>query len=161
MAFQAAVDATLASGVVGDIVLSGPVRSQPGILATTTPANNVIGRAVTHKASTDGVFVVGGSGAFAGILTNSKQYVLPNGLTPTLTIPNSIPVEATYMATGIIVELNNAASIGDAVFYKTADGTLHAAAAGTTVENYTEIPNSKVIRCNTSAAGIAIISLTN
>ena len=160
MAFQSSVDANLASGVVGDIVLSGPVRSQPGILATATEANNVIGRAVTHKASTDGVFVVGGSGAFAGILTNSKQYVLPNGLTPTLTIPNSIPVEATYMATGVIVELDNAATIGNAVFYKTADGTLHAAASGSSVSGYTEIAGSKVIRCNTSAAGIALISLT-
>lgn len=160
MAFQASVDATLASGVIGDIVLSGAVRSQPGILATATVANNVIGRAVTHKAGEDGVFVVGGSGAFAGILTNSKQYALQGGLTPSLNIPNSVPVEATYLATGIIVELDDAANIGQAVFYKTADGTLHAADSGSSPSGYTEIAGSKVVRCNTSAAGIAIISLT-
>jgi len=160
MAFQASVDATLASGVIGDIVLSGAVRSQPGILATATASNNVIGRAVTHKSGEDGVFVVGGNGAFAGILTNSKQYALANGLTPSLTIPNSVPVEATYMATGIIVDLDNGGAIGNAVFYNNTTGVLHAAASGASVPGYTEIAGSKVVRCNTSAAGIAIISLT-
>ena len=161
MGFQTSVRQFMTTGIVGDICIQGAVRSQPGILVTEDPTNNVIGRAVTHVANSDGQFEAGGEGVFAGILTNSKNYALYGGLTPTITLPNNIPVEATTFASGIIVSLADAATIGQAVFYSTTTGELKAGTSGTTISGYAEIPNSKVVRNNTSAAGLAIIELTN
>lgn len=161
MAFPSTVRGnSLAIGVVGDIVLSGAVRSQPVILKTTNAANNVIGRACTHVADNDGEAVVGGSGAFAGILTNAKQYA-KEGIGASNVLPNNVPVQATTMASGIVVALTGTAAIGNAVFYSTTDGSLSAAASGATVSGSVEIPNSKVVRMNVTAAGLAIIELTD
>lgn len=161
MTFPSAVRGnSLAIGAVGDIVLSGAVRSQPVILKTTTASNNVIGRACTHVANNDGEAVVGGSGAFAGILTNSKEYA-KNGIAASNVLPNNVPVQATTFASGIVVALTGTAAIGNAVFYATADGQLSAAASGSSVTGSVEIPNSKVVRLNVTAAGLAVIELTD
>lgn len=166
MAFQSTVRQFMTDGIVGDIALDGAVRSQPGVLKTADPTNNVIGRAVTSVAGVgnDYQFVAGGTGVFAGILTNSKQYALTGGssgtLSPTLTLPNNMPVEATYMATGVWVTLAGAANIGDQVAFVQADGSLLSLAPGASAgAGQTIIAGAKVIRQSTSTAGLAMISL--
>ena len=161
MAFQSTIRQFQAHGVVGEVIYSGPVRARGVIINTTTAANNVIGRALTYSSTnTDGVRVeVGGTGKFAGILTHSKQYAslgtAANGaLAPTMTVPNNSVVEATYFATGILVELftvtaGKSIQIGDKVYYKTATGEL---GAGTSAppegSGWTEIVGAKVIDQN-------------
>ena len=161
MAFQSTIRQFQAHGVVGEVIYSGPVRARGVIINTTTAANNVIGRALTYSSTnTDGVRVeVGGTGKFAGILTHSKQYAslgtAANGaLAPTMTVPNNSIVEATYFATGILVELftvttGKSIQIGDKVYYKTATGEL---GAGTSAppegSGWTEIVGAKVIDQN-------------
>ena len=167
MAFQSTIRQFMTDGIVGDIGLEGPVRSQPGVLKTADPANNVIGRAVTRVAGAgnDYQFVAGGTGVFAGILTNSKQYALTGtaaggSLAPTLTLPNNLPVEATYMATGVWVTLTTTANIGDQVAFVQADGTLLALAPGAAAGvGQTIIADAKVIRQSTTVAGLTLISL--
>lgn len=161
MAFQSTIRQFQAHGVVGEVIYSGPVRARGVIINTTTAANNVIGRALTYSSTNDdGVRVeAGGTGKFAGILTHSKQYAslgtAANGaLAPTMTVPNNSIVEATYFATGILVELFTVAAdkpikIGDKVYYKTATGEL---GAGTSAppegSGWTEIVGAKVIDQN-------------
>lgn len=161
MAFQSTIRQFQAHGVVGEVIYSGPVRARGVIINTTTAANNVIGRALTYSSTNDdGVRVeAGGTGKFAGILTHSKQYAslgtAANGaLAPTMIVPNNSVVEATYFATGILVELftvtaDKPIKIGDKVYYKTATGEL---GAGTSAppegSGWTEIVGAKVIDQN-------------
>lgn len=160
MAFQSTIRQFQAHGVVGEVIYSGPVRARGVIINTTTAANNVIGRALTYSSTNDdGVRVeAGGTGKFAGILTHSKQYAslgtAANGaLAPTMTVPNNSVVEATYFATGILVELltitaSKSIKIGDKVYYKTATGELGAGASAPENSGWTEIVGAKVIDQN-------------
>lgn len=153
-------------GFPGDFALDGPIRSQPVLLRTTDATLNVIGRAITMVAATDGVAIAGGTGAFAGILTNSKQYASLGGsggpLSPTLTLPNELPVQGTTTAPGIYVITSTTANIGDGVAYANATGILAAAPGGTPPASHTLIPGASFIRRNITTAGtIGIIQLLN
>lgn len=161
MAFQSNVRQFMTSGVVGEVVLDGAIRSRGVILNSTNEANNVVGRALTYSnANADGVRVeAGGTGVFAGILTHSKQYAAlgtqaGGALAPTLTIPNNSQVEATYFATGVYVELvgtaqNQAINIGDKVAFNQADGVLIAFPANQNAPvGHTEIVGARVIEQN-------------
>ena len=160
MAFQSNVRQFMTSGVVGEVVLDGAVRSRGVILNSTNEANNVVGRALTYSnANADGVRVeAGGAGVFAGILTHSKQYAAlgtqaGGALAPTLTIPNNSQVEATYFATGVYVELtcnqNQAINIGDKVAFNQTNGVLIAFPANQNAPaGHTEIVGARVIEQN-------------
>ena len=160
MAFQSNVRQFMTSGVVGEVVLDGAVRSRGVILNSTNEANNVVGRALTYSnANADGVRVeAGGAGVFAGILTHSKQYAAlgtqaGGALAPTLTIPNNSQVEATYFATGVYVELtcnqNQVISIGDKVAFNQTNGVLIAFPANQNAPaGHTEIVGARVIEQN-------------
>lgn len=166
MAFQSTIRQFATDAFPGDFVLDGPVRSQPVLLATSDPTLNVIGRAVTLSASTDGVAVAGGTGVFGGILTNSKQYASLGGssgpLSPTLTLPNNLPVQATTFAPGIAVITTTTANVGDPVAFSQLTGEIGAAPGGTPPANYTVIPGAYFIRNKITTAGtLAFIELTN
>ena len=160
MAFQSNVRQFMTSGVVGEVVLDGAVRSRGVILNSVNEANNVVGRALTYSnANADGVRVeAGGAGVFAGILTHSKQYAAlgtqaGGALAPTLTIPNNSQVEATYFATGVYVELtcnqNQVISIGDKVAFNQTNGVLIAFPANQNAPvGHTEIVGARVIEQN-------------
>ena len=160
MAFQSNVRQFMTSGVVGEVVLDGAVRSRGVILNSVNEANNVVGRALTYSnANADGVRVeAGGAGVFAGILTHSKQYAAlgtqaGGALAPTLTIPNNSQVEATYFATGVYVELtctqNQAINIGDKVAFNQTNGVLIAFPANQNAPaGHTEIVGARVIEQN-------------
>ena len=160
MAFQSNVRQFMTSGVVGEVVLDGAVRSRGVILNSVDETNNVVGRALTYSAANaDGVRVeAGGTGVFAGILTHSKQYAAlgtqaGGALAPTLTIPNNSQVEATYFATGVYVELtcnqNQVISIGDKVAFNQTNGVLIAFPANQNAPaGHTEIVGARVIEQN-------------
>lgn len=160
MAFQSNVRQFMTSGVVGEVVLDGAVRSRGVILNSVNEANNVVGRALTYSnVNADGVRVeAGGTGVFAGILTHSKQYAAlgtqaGGALAPTLTIPNNSQVEATYFATGVYVELtctqNQAINIGDKVAFNQTNGGLIAFPANQNAPvGHTEIVGARVIEQN-------------
>ena len=166
MPFQSSVRIDQTTGIVGDIILDGPLWSQPGNLLSTSAANNVIGRAFRHIANSDrNVSADSASGGvFAGILANSKVYATAGTATggtlaPTLILPNNTEVELVYGTSGILVELSTTANIGDNVFFATATGIL-AAASGRTLADHELIPGSAIIRNNISGTGrLAIVSL--
>lgn len=166
MAFQSSVRQFQADGVVGDIALDGLVRATPGVLKSSDATQNVIGRAFTAVSGQDGQFVAGGTGVFAGILINSKLYALQGTttgtLTPTITLPNDLPVEVCTFASGIYVTLAGSANIGDQVQFDQTTGALSSRAPGAAASaGNTLIAAAQVIRQNISGAGLAMISLGN
>lgn len=166
MPFQSSVRIDQTTGVVGDIIIDGPMRGVPAILSSTLAANNVIGRAFRHVADDDMKVTADDATNmnFAGILANSKVYANDGTLTggtlaPTLTLANDVQVELVTMTSGIVVSLSTSADIGDNVFYADATGIL-AASDQDTLTDHTIIPRARVVRRNISAAGLAIIELT-
>ena len=99
MPFQSTVRIDQTTGIVGDIIIDGPMIGVPAILNSTSAANNVIGRAFRHIDSSDlEVSADAATGVFAGILANSKVYATSGTaaggtLAPTLVLPNNSEVE--------------------------------------------------------------------
>jgi hypothetical protein len=172
MVFQSTVNFNQASGVIGEIMRAGPKRVKPGILASTSAANNVIGRAFRHVATEDLDVTADAAGAFAGILCFPKEYALhgttSGPLEPTLVLPNGMCVELLSMGT-ILVDLSQDApatssrAIGADIWYQNTTGILVGVVAGTSsVTGYTQVPNAKITYNNIdSDPGLAIITLTN
>lgn len=165
MPLQSTVRIDQTTGIVGDIAFGGPYRAEDGILNSGSAANNVFGRAFTRIASNDLTVAAGGTGAFGGILVNSKEYATSGASTgtldPTLALPNGIPVS--LLLNGyIFVSLSNAASIGDDVHFVQATGALLSATAGSSPSaGNTKVPNATVVMYNTTGAGLAVIRLNN
>lgn len=157
MGFQSTVSTAKSLGAPGDIFNSGPIRAQDFILTSST--DNVVGYAYTVSAQ--GVATVGGTGVFAGILVNSKAYAsygtAGDTLASTLVVPNNSNGELLKMGT-ILVDLTTTAAIGDPIYYVNATGAL---GAGTATTGQTQIPNAYVDYYTVSAAGLAVITLTN
>ena len=131
--FQSTVNINQAFGIIGEIYKSGTLRAQPGIIDSTGTVNpNRIGRAFTNVAGADGHMTVGGAGGvFAGILANPKVEAL-NGtvaggtLAASLDLPQYYKGEFVYATTGVVVQMENAANIGDTVDFDTTTGQLYA-----------------------------------
>ena len=170
--FQSTVRIDQPTGVIGEIIFSGPMRAQTGILSSTSAANNVIGRAFRHIAGNDTDFTADAAGVFAGILVNPKVYATSGPTTgtldPTLLLSNETQAEFLTMGT-IIVDLSQDApsdgrrNIGDEIWYQDTTGILVGVEAGTaTVAGYTQVPNAVITNRNVdSDPGLAIITLTN
>lgn len=177
MGFQTTVLNNIGFGVPGELFLEGPLRGQPGVLNTGTPANNVIGRAFTIVDDATASFdttadpqplevAAGGTGRFAGILANPKVYsnlgVAGDTLGPTLVLPNGVMVELVQETAGIIVQLGAACAIGDWVYFTNATGILTTTAPNAAAPaSSTRVPGGFVRRYESAAAGLAVISLND
>lgn len=166
MTMQQTVRRAQTTGFVGEIIEGGPIRAFPKTLNSTLAANNIFGRAFTIVSGSDVEAEAGGAGVFAGILTAPKQHVTAGtsagALEPTLTLKNNEIGQLLDMGI-IIVSLANAALIGDDVYYDPtpANATSGALNAGTAGVYTAQVPNAKVVRRNTTGAGLAFIQLTN
>lgn len=171
--FQSSVRINQTTGVVGEIILSGPSRARPAILNSTSAANNVVGRAFRFVNTTSDSDVTADADlatTFAGILVNPKVYATSGPTTgtldPTLTLPNETEAELLTMGI-IIVDLsqdapaNSSRNIGADIYYERATGIL-VGASGSPGAAYTQVPNAKISRNNVDGdPGLAIITLTN
>lgn len=170
--FQNTVRINQTTGVIGEIILSGPSRAQPAILSSTAAANNVVGRAFRHVALSDTDVTADAAGVFAGILVNPKVYATSGTsigtLEPTLTLPNE--TEAEFLTMGMIIvdvtldaTTNTRRQIGDEIYYQDTTGRLTSVQAGTAAgAGFTRVPTGVIIRNNVDGSpGLAIIQLTN
>lgn len=137
MSLQSAVNIYNALGIPGDVAFSGPIRSQPANIDSNGSEPNVIGYAYTITAQSNPDPVgdapnaitaqVGGTGTFAGILINSKEYAsfgtTAGPLEPTLNLPDNSLGELMFMGE-VYVEIPGAAVIGDLVYYDNTTGAL-------------------------------------
>lgn len=158
-------------GVPGDLSFDGPSRVQTGVIGSTNPANNVVGRVFT-QAKAGGVMSADGNlASFGGILVNSKVYpnygTTGNPLAPSLVVPNGIVGE--FMKMGIITMACVAAQaaaplIDDILQYNIATGEVVTVAAGTTpATGYANVPNGVVYHLpGTAGVGnLFVAKLTN
>lgn len=140
MGFQTTVNVFNTLGFVGDIAFDGPIRAVAANLNSSgTP--NLIGNVFTYTAggnpepsgaaSNAPTAQVGGTGVFAGILINSKEYPLrgtsSNPLGASLTLPDYAVGDLLFMGE-VFVNLPGPANIGDLVTYDTATGNLNTVA---------------------------------
>jgi len=159
MSFQTTVRADQAFGVPGELYADGPTRAQPGIVKGTA-ANIVVGRAFTIDTA-DGQFQPGSDGGvFGGILGFPKSLAgygtAGNPLGATLQVPAGTACQFITMGM-VIVQLANASTIGQGVYYDDVTGVL---SAGTASTGQTQIANAQVVRTTNAAASLAVISLT-
>lgn len=155
MTLQSSVNIYNALGIPGDLAFSGPIRSQPANINSSAAEPNVIGFAytITSQSNPDAVAdapnaltaQVGGTGVFAGILINSKEYAsfgtTSGPLNPTLNLPDNTLGELLFMGE-VYVEIPGPANIGDQVYYDTTTGALGSQAAviaGTATQSTTTL----------------------
>lgn len=168
MAFQSSVNIDVGFGVIGEIFLEGPLRSQPANIYTADATKNVVGRAftVTNGADSSGdaiTVAAGGTGAFAGILGNPKAYASVGAasgtLQPTLTLPNYTIGELITETAGMVITLPGAADVGYWVEFNQTTGVLNAIAAGAApTSGCTIIAGARIERYDV-ASGLAVMSL--
>ena len=179
MTFQTSVFNNIGFGVVGEGYLDGPTRAQPAKLDSVDPANNVVGRVFTvaddgtasFETSADPkpiTVAAGGTGAFAGILGNPKNYVLygtavGGTLASSLTLPDQTIVELFQEHPGLIVAVPAACAVGDWVYWTNATGVITTAAPGldNAPASSTRVPGGRVERFESAAAGLAVISFNS
>lgn len=134
MPFQTVVNVQQAAGIPGALFSDAPVRAQPAMLNSASAAYNVIGATaytvVTADTGTNAASLVaqaGGSGAFAGILMNSKEYAAfgttAGPLSPSTTLPNAFIADL-CLGGDLWVTLPGPANIGDQVAYDLTTGKL-------------------------------------
>ena len=148
-------------GVPGEIAFDGPRRAQTGVIHSSDPANNVVGRYFTR--SDDGTFAAGGTGADGGILSNPKVYAAvgteDGTLAPTLTLPNDTVGEF-VMEGEVVILIDGAAVEGAEVHYALASGALSAVVPGTSpAGGKAKLPGAKLTRVQQASAegGLAVV----
>lgn len=151
-------------GYPGDFPFFGPMVVNPVILKTSNAALNVPGVALTYQSGSTTNAVAGGTGVFAGILSNKNTQPydgnLPTG--PVLNIPNDTPTFATSLSTGVYATLSTTARVGDGVAFNTSTGVLAAAPGGVVPNGHTLIAGAVIFRQNVDAAGtVGIVQMLN
>lgn len=150
MALQSVVNTKLAYGVPGSFYDDSPRRVAPYVVAAGS-----VGKAFTLDSTQADKAVVGGSNAFAGIAVNSKEYII-SGTTASTAFKSGDIAQLCTMG-HIVVACDNEVAVGNACFFKVADGTLHAAASGASVDGYTEIAGSKFVFVAGATAGDPVV----
>jgi hypothetical protein len=136
-AFQSTINIWSAGGVVGEIAFDGPMRASPyNLYSNGTP--NLVGNAYTvtsggnpnpsGNSGVAGTATVGGTGVFAGILINPKDYAsfgtTGGPLNPTMVLPDysigQLAIQGEYW-----VNLPGPANLGDLVTYDPLTGNLN------------------------------------
>lgn len=172
MAFpQASVRFDIGSGLPGEFAFDGPTRSQPGVLRTTAPANNVFGRIFSEDAALPGVWRAGdplNNGERFAMMTSPKQHVsygtqAGGPQAPSYVLPNETIAEFTTMGILWAAPINaRAPRVGDIVRFVIATGEVFTVAPGTAADPlYKDLPNATVVRYPQPAAdGLCVIQIT-
>ena len=147
MAFQTSVKQFLAVGVNGDFYDESPRRTDPYTIKSESAGS--IGCAYTVDSTDPSKANLGGSGVFAGIAVNSKEFVI-QGITASQAFKQYDEAELCTMGR-IWLSIAGDVSVGDAAYFNTTTGVITAAASGETVSGSTEIPGSKFILVGASS----------
>ena len=165
MAFQSQINRFLAAGIEGEYADDSPRREAGYILTAQKDALNddaitalpKVGCAFTLT-ETDGVAIVGGTGAFAGILVNPKMYVNQAGLSASLELPDGSQGGLCTMG-HVYVKSATSFAPGYVAAYANATGVISAYASASSIpETSTQIP-AKFIQVSGSSNGIGILEL--
>lgn len=162
---QKTVNIAQAIGVPGEFYDDSPRRVAPyvlrsaegGALSSVLPT---VARVFT-AGSADNEAIIGGEGAFRGILVGPKQYANYLNFTATMTLPDGTIGQLATMG-HVLVAVANAVSPDDAAVYNNVTGEISGIeASGSAPEGSTKIPNSKFILRSAAAGETAVLELTN
>ncbi|MBP5789222.1 MAG: hypothetical protein J6W29_03205 [Neisseriaceae bacterium] len=149
---QTTVNQKLAFGVPGSFYDDSPRRVDPY-----TVEEGAIGLAYTVNSSDASKADLGGTGVFAGIAVNTKEYII-DGLTASMAFREGDIAQCATMGR-IVLKLGDAVTIGQACFYNETTGALKPGTAGATISDYVEIPNSKFVLVNALANEYSVLQL--
>lgn len=109
----------------------------------------------------DNEAVIGGTGAFRGILVGPKQYANYMNLEATMSLPDGSIGQLATMG-HILVKAGNAVSPDDAAVYNNVTGEISGIeSSGSAPSGSTKIPNAKFILRSAAAGEIAILEITD
>lgn len=150
---QKKVNQKLAFGVPGDLAFA----DVPRVIDPKTVSAGAICNYFTVDVNDPSKAVLGGNGSLGGIAINSKEYAIA-GLGASLAfVPGAI---AQIMSKGrVYMQIDAAVTVGMAAFYNTTTGVITAAASGTEMEGFKEIPNSEFVEVNALANEISVLQL--
>lgn len=149
---QTTVNQKLAFGVPGSFYDDSPRRVDPY-----TVEEGAIGLAYTVNSSDASKADLGGTGVFAGIAVNTKEYII-NGIGASMAFREGDIAQCATMGR-IVLKLADAVTIGQACFYNETTGALKPGTAGATISDYVEIPNSKFVLVNALANEYSVLQL--
>lgn len=160
---QTVINRFLAAGIEGEYADDSPRRETGYVLVAQRNESEVItalpkiGCAFTHT-ETDGQAIVGGTGAFAGVLVNPKMYVNQANLTASMELPDGSQGGLCTMG-HVFVKSATAFAPGYVAAYANATGVISAYASAASIpETSTQIP-AQFVQVSGSANGLGILEI--
>lgn len=148
---------SVALAATGSAMTASGSTLEGGALSSVLPT---VARVFT-AGSADNEAIIGGEGAFRGILVGPKQYANYLNFTATMTLPDGTIGQLATMG-HVLVAVANAVSPDDAAVYNNITGEISGIeASGSAPEGSTKIPNSKFILRSAAAGETAVLELTN
>ena len=157
MTVQKSVNQYQVLGVPGEFADNSPHRCAPYSCLANDTAQPTVGYAFT-QGTADNEAIVGGTGAYLGILVEPKQYANYANLNPTLAVNPGTNGEICDMG-HIFVTSATAVEPGYVAAFANATGAISAYAAAASIpEGSTQIPG-KFIKVSAAAGQVAILEL--
>lgn len=152
--YQFKTDMAAATGSVMSV--SGSTL-EGGALSTVLPTV----ACVFTAGAEDNEAIIGGTGAFRGILVGPKQYANYMNLEATMSLPDGSIGQLATMG-HILVKVGNAVSPDDAAVYNNVTGEISGIeSSGSAPAGSTKIPNAKFILRSAAAGETAILEITD
>ena len=162
MGFQSQINRFLAAGIEGEYADDSPRREAGYILTAQKDGDTItalpkVGCAFTQTEN-EGEAIVGGDGAFLGILVNPKMYVNQANLTPSLELPDGAQGGLCTMG-HVYVKSATSFAPGYVAAYAKATGVISAYASAASIpETSVQIP-AQFIKLSGSSNGIGILEV--
>lgn len=153
-----------ALGMPGEFYDDSPRRVSPYIVSGVTDgAAAAIGLVFTEVSGKNQTAVLGGTGKFAGIAVNPKNYPVLGGLVPSLTLADGTPAQLCRMGL-VFVMSATAVTPGQTALYNTSTGAIQSTSetdptkfpAGTAA-----IPNSEFKFFSAAVGEVAVLQITD
>ena len=158
---QKTVNTKQAFGLVGTFYDDSPRRVAPyNVNKTAGGTAATVGCAFTADTSDVTKAIMGGTGAFLGILVSPKEYII-NGLSASLEVQDGTIGQLCTMG-HVIVKPTKAVTVGYVAAFNNTTGAIEAYANASSVgEGSTLIPNAKFVFVNALANEPAVLELGN
>lgn len=148
---------SVALAATGSVMSVSGSTLEGGALSTVLPTV----ACVFTAGAEDNEAVIGGEGAFRGVLVGPKQYANYMNLEATMSLPDGSIGQLATMG-HILVKVGNAVSPDDAAVYNNVTGEISGIeSSGSAPEGSTKIPNAKFILRSAAAGETAILEITD
>lgn len=148
---------SVALAATGSVMSVSGSTLEGGALSTVLPTV----ACVFTAGAEDNEAVIGGKGAFRGVLVGPKQYANYMNLEATMSLPDGSIGQLATMG-HILVKVGNAVSPDDAAVYNNVTGEISGIeSSGSAPAGSTKIPNAKFILRSAAAGETAILEITD